>query len=224
MIHRAPFSGFMPKPSIYPGTCCTVAKCIDRHSTVPHGARHRIDTRFAAKLARQSGLFLRRRTERDLEQSQERDRVAMNKEVKKPVGRNVRLKLAAFQKLVAGTRTSRVIEELLCRRGRHRGIEPAHLLQRKPARGCFAGRRHSDLAKQTQQATDGRQTMNTGRRPAPGFLENGSIRCSRLGATDSVNTDRDRVVERRTLHARRILRRRIDARPCASSPRGHRPP
>ena len=34
----------------------------------------------------------------------------MNKEVKKPVGRNVRLKLAAFQKLVASARTSRVIE------------------------------------------------------------------------------------------------------------------
>ena len=34
----------------------------------------------------------------------------MNKEVKKLVGRNVRLKLAAFQRLVAKTRTSRAVE------------------------------------------------------------------------------------------------------------------
>ena len=34
----------------------------------------------------------------------------MNRELKRLVGRNVRLKLAAFQRLVAQTRTSRAVE------------------------------------------------------------------------------------------------------------------
>lgn len=72
---------------------------------------HRIDTRFAAKLARQSGSFSPLDgAKKTRNQDGNRIGVVMNKKLKRLVGRNVRLKLAAFQKLVANARPSRAIE------------------------------------------------------------------------------------------------------------------